>query len=1353
MSRLIAENNLRQSDLGIFVREHGDRDIGYSDGAEAEAYLREVLSSANDLSSLSMELKSRASDWASEYHLSPLRANLLRALNLSGASRALELGCGCGALTRYLGEQGFSVDAVEGSRPRAELAKLRCRDLDNVNIITANFNALVLPDSTYDTVFLIGVTEYAARFSIRERGDENAVIALLSTVRDALAPGGVVVIAIENRVGLKYLLGAHEDHHAKRYIGVHEYRPDSSGMRTYDKRQWGRLLAASGLDHHEFLLPFPDYKLPTVVLSERYVLGNPYAYCHLDAIRSRDYIHPLEPDSPESLFWEGLCQAGTLADHANSFLVVATNDASRIAEVCDKDFAHLPEFQRPASLSCAISKKRGSAIVDRERMIGTEDAVVNLDGIIHRVAPETFHRGVLLSVEWARSLLIEEEAASFEDQLRNYYKFLADSGNRNELAIDLLPANIVVTESGDYAVFDQEWEVEWELEPDFIYFRALMWFALRYHQRRSLEVIQRNLQIDDVRSFVKHAFEVAGKSIADETLDRYLQVEQEFQSRIKGVRSDRILLDTPLVGARAVARPVARVYWRRGGEIYGETQSRVADIALDSERQTLCYELPSDANAMTHFRFDPCEARRPTDFGFLHLHGLRVFLCGDGGHECIWKLEGEEHIAAHARLSEISFHHASLGAVFAIHGADPYLEFEFIPRRLPVESEHYRVVVELTAPRSTDYVLVRDRYLVNEEIMSNRLRYLEERLSDYESTERELQTLKQSKAWRLAESYRSMIYHRIRPGIEFLLRGPRAVRSHGLAGTVRRLYSLYRPESDELERRRLASRTRYEIWKEEHRRMPPQVQRGPLISIVMPVYNVAPELLGRAIASVQNQTYVNWELCIADDASTQDDTLNFLRSLKGEKLKVKYLSRNLNIAGASNEALSLATGDYVTLLDNDDELAPGALAWVAECAVQTDADIIYSDEDFIRPDGHLDYPHFKPDYSPDLLLSHNYITHFLALKRTLCKRIGGFRSGYDGAQDYDLLLRAVEQAQRIEHISEPLYHWRMVKGSTSLDPDAKPEAHRNGKRALVDALRRRNIDGTILDANLPHFFRVRRAIAGRPLVSIVIPFKDKPGLLAQGLNSVLEKSTYNHFEVIGVSNNTVTPTTFDSMKEFERRDSRVRFVENNIPFSFSKLVNSGVDAARGEHVILFNNDIEILTPDWIEGFLEHSQRADVAVVGGKLYYPNNTIQHAGVGIGLGGYAGHFHKNFPAHATGYFNRLNVIQNVSAITAALLMVERRIYRELGGFDEENLVVAYNDVDFCLRARERGYLNVFTPYVEAYHHESISRGYEDTPEKQQRFSREQRYLREKYSDVIESGDPYYNPNFDQGRDDFSV
>jgi len=530
--------------------------------------------------------------------------------------------------------------------------------------------------------------------------------------------------------------------------------------------------------------------------------------------------------------------------------------------------------------------------------------------------------------------------------------------------------------------------------------------------------------------------------------------------------------------------------------------------------------------------------------------------------------------------------------------------------------------------------------------------------------------------------------------------------------------------------------------------------KKPLISVIMPVYNVDSKWLKLAIESLKNQWYSHWELCIADDASTKDETVSYLKSLDDVNIKVVYLEKNLNISGASNAAISLATGEYVALLDNDDELTPDALYEVVKTINENNAEFIYSDEDFLTINGQYTNPHFKPDFSPDLLLSHNYITHFTCFKKSLIDKAGAFRSECDGAQDFDLFLRLTEMTENIYHIPKVLYHWRMIETSTSNNSEAKPEALDNGKRAVENALERRALKGRVEKGNQNHYFKVEYEILDNPLVSIVIPFKDEPELLDMCINSILDKSTYQNYEIIGISNNSKESKTFKMMEKLKKKDERVFFYEYNVPFNYSQINNYGVnECSKGEQVLLLNNDIEIITPEWIEHMLAYSQRDDVGAVGAKLYYPNDSIQHAGVIIGIGGVAGHSHKHFFKDHIGYFNRLKCVQNISAVTAACLMIKKTIFKEVNGLNEKDLKVAFNDVDFCLRVRESGYKNVFTPYAEAYHYESVSRGYEDSPEKIKRFKTEESYMKKRHSKILKDGDPYYNVNLTLENEKFNL
>ena len=522
--------------------------------------------------------------------------------------------------------------------------------------------------------------------------------------------------------------------------------------------------------------------------------------------------------------------------------------------------------------------------------------------------------------------------------------------------------------------------------------------------------------------------------------------------------------------------------------------------------------------------------------------------------------------------------------------------------------------------------------------------------------------------------------------------------------------------------------------------------KTPLISIVIPVHNGPQKWLKCAIQSVLDQTYSRWELCIVDDASSDVGTTRLLSGIRDPRIHIKILKTNVGISSATNEAISSSIGDYLTFLDQDDELTIDALTEIVNAVNRNNPDLIYSDEDkFVDSLFRRKYidAHFKPDYSPDLLLSHNYITHLLVVKRTLMDKIGVFRPEYDGAQDYDLTLRAVESADRICHVRKVLYHWRYHRGSTSHQTTSREKCSDAGRRAVEDAIRRRRFNAIVEPTKLQNHYRVLRRLKGEPLVSIIIPFIDMHELLETCLHSITSRTTYPNYEILGINNNSKEEKTFNLMERWSDKDLRIRFVDCNLPFNYAEINNHAVSLARGEYLILLNNDVEILTRNWIEALLEHAQREEVGAVGGKLYYPDGTVQHAGIVVGIKGFAGRPHRRFPGESTGYFHRLMLTQNVSAVTGALMMVKRSKYLEVGGMDSINLPISLNDVDFCLRLMEKRYWNVFTPYCEAIHAESVSRGFDTDPGKHARFEEEIGYFARRHQKILSQGDPFYNPN----------
>jgi GT2 family glycosyltransferase len=531
-------------------------------------------------------------------------------------------------------------------------------------------------------------------------------------------------------------------------------------------------------------------------------------------------------------------------------------------------------------------------------------------------------------------------------------------------------------------------------------------------------------------------------------------------------------------------------------------------------------------------------------------------------------------------------------------------------------------------------------------------------------------------------------------------------------------------------------------------------QYTPKISIIVPIYNTHKKLLRLSIESVVNQIYENWELCIADGASTKSYIKEILKkySEQDSRIKVKFLSENKGIIGNSNEAISLATGEFLGFLDHDDELEPSALYEIIKLLNKNqDIDFIYSDEDKISLKGKRFAPHFKPNWSPDTLRSYNYITHFAVIRKKVIEDVGFFREGYEGAQDYDLFLRVVEKTQKIAHIPKVLYHWRAYESSVAGNPKVKMYAYESGKNALKEHIQRVGLNGEVHNGIFLGSYRIRYTICEFPQVSIIIPNRDKVNILKRCINSILDKSSYRNYVIFIIDNQSKDEETFKYYHEL-KDEPKIKVLKYNKPFNFSAINNFAVSKVNSEYLIFLNNDTEIISPEWIQAMLEFAQRRDVGAVGALLYYPNNTIQHAGVIVGIGGFAGHPHRHFHKDSLGYMGRAKVCQNMSAVTGACLMTKKQVFKEVGGFDE-NYSHALNDIDFCLKIRERGYLIVYTPYAELYHYESLSRGYEDTKEKQKRFKKEIIYFQKKWKDILDNGDPYYNPNLTLNREDFSI
>lgn len=537
----------------------------------------------------------------------------------------------------------------------------------------------------------------------------------------------------------------------------------------------------------------------------------------------------------------------------------------------------------------------------------------------------------------------------------------------------------------------------------------------------------------------------------------------------------------------------------------------------------------------------------------------------------------------------------------------------------------------------------------------------------------------------------------------------------------------------------------------------------PVISVLLPTYNTPEVLLRECIDSVLGQTYPYWQLCIADDASTLPEVRAVIEEYALADSRICFTQRKHNghISECSNSALELASGEWVALLDHDDCLPEYALFEVVKALKEhPQAQIIYSDEDKLDLQGRRCDPFFKPDWSPDLLFSQNYMTHLLVYRHQLLRDVGGFRKGYEGSQDYDLLLRCIaslpEATQKnIVHISKVLYHWRMTEQSTAMGHERKDYSTTAALRALQDFMDRCH-PGVRMAVVQPGIYRARWPLPAKlPLVSLIIPTRDGLEELRTCIESICEKTTYPNYEILVVDNQSTCSHTLAYLQELEtgmRHGERIRVLSYNHPFNYSAINNFAVQHANGEVLGLINNDVEVISPEWLSEMVSHAIRPNIGCVGAKLYYPDGSIQHAGVVLGIGGVAGHSHKYFPGSAEGYFGRLRAIHNVSAVTGAVLVVEKKIYENLGGLNIVGLPVAFNDVDFCIKVQKAGYMNLWTPFGELYHHESKTRGDDQTPEKQSRFKMECEFMEAQWGDFLRN-DPFYNKNLTLASENYSL
>jgi SAM-dependent methyltransferase len=759
MNSLIELNNLVQKENHVFCLP-GQEGVGfdYSDGKEVEQYLEKVFSETADLSSRSPQLQEKIVDWPSEYHLSSDRSNLLRPYDLSFAKSALEFGSGCGAISRYLGEQGIAVDAVEGSEIRASLGKMRCQDLDNVSVINANYNELSYPEKHYDLILFVGVIEYASKFHPDAATDREAAVGILKHVSQYLSDDGVILVAIENRLGLKYILGQHEDHYAKKYVGIHGYK-NSAGIATYSKGEWRDIVDEANLAHCGFSYPFPDYKIPRVTFGESFANTHPHAFNHLEGVFSRDYARPVKKSPTESIAWEAANSGQFLNTVANSFCLAIGNNAERIESVMDFDFCHTPSPGRKNQYSVVTRKKTNSEVVEKIPLF-SESRVESNSSVNQVLDDQTYLYGNLLSTEWLRSILIYSRREEFDQWLGEYYDFLGRLQSQGtELKIDMLPINIIVDSDGNYQLFDQEWLVDEDVSREYLLFRALLTFIVTnwIHLKDFLGW----LELHTVQDFVDYGFRNHNLSLM-QYLDDFVSRENLFQQLTTNNDDERgvqQLLETPFDFSSDDRDIYATIYWAKPGDNFDGSRSVEQGYLPDPEKQELVFSLPETTTSIKKIRFDPFDIRKTDQIGFYSVSSIMLVAKGgpEGLERVLWCLEGEQTVAENSK-TESAWVETLEKKVHWLSVTDfPKVTFELGQAASADLNERLEIRVRVRAAESAEYILAQHRYISKLSQMEKTETDLKKTLHHLESARKEIADIKSGKPFRLGMKVFSML--------------------------------------------------------------------------------------------------------------------------------------------------------------------------------------------------------------------------------------------------------------------------------------------------------------------------------------------------------------------------------------------------------------------------------------------------------------------------------------------------------------------------------------------------------------------------------------------------------------------
>lgn len=1421
-------NNIyTQSGNNVYTRNEQPSTFAYSDGDACEAYILQCINQATDLSTGSTELSGFIRDWPTRYHLSPRRADLLRPFGeFFSNKKILEIGSGCGAITRYLGETGAAVTALEGSYRRASITAARCRDLDNVQVICDNFSQFESVEK-FDVITLVGVLEYSNLFI----SGEHPPIDLLSRTASLLQPGGVLLVAIENKLGLKYLAGAPEDHTGKSYYGI-ENRYEPGTAITYGKAALEALLRESGFSNTEFYYPFPDYKFPSVILREKSFQTPGFNIPNL-ILPAIDYIQdkPYFPAFSLTRTSREIIHNKLAAELSNSFLVVAGTSA--VSPVEDTVLAYTFSSERKA-----VYRKQNTFVSCNKNIIVKRNRIhPGLPAgkhpyIVQHVADEAYKKGDLHFL--ALTDIISTSGWTVHD-LRSwalpYYNLLTGLAIWQDgqyylpgKYVDITPSNILA-DGHEWQIFDQEWEINEPVPLAFVLFRGLYYSfsqPIYWHPGAPATPLY---AFELIKQVISHFFPVP-----DDIVDDFISRESRYFGNISSEKSYKPtdfrlppLPDTMVHGKgdpnsfpiHPLTTVTTKLFFQTGTTNFSEPDSISEHFHLLKEKQRYTLRIRNQESRIEKIRIDPAEQT-----GALKLYGISI--TDDTGNTLFhWDIDSSTPVTFNNILTlpgaPVPDHY-----ILVFVSDDPMIIVD-LPAAFEKSNSHYfdinidMAVLESTATdadqktaallssfvylhgaddplfqgdpaRSTDEVLPAYMAWLRQRFTEPFYQSLNEQEALTESLNARLKAMEQQRQHLIAENeifskhidwYHRTYESRSLAGIiktrvhrtaanawlsllswllstHFIRRKYVATylldyaRENGLRKSISSLAQTFREHGFRtISRARAISMMKLKeknapaipVQKvpilqnpdpDELRKEMSQWKEFPTISVIIPTYNTKPELLQKAIASVQRQVYSYWEICIGDDCSSSGPTKRVLQELAArEKIQVKFFSAHAGISMVSNAAIQCATGEYIALLDHDDELTPDALFQVAkEINERGEADIIYSDECKIDEAGRLSDLFLKPDWSPELLFNMMYVGHLTVYRKAfLEEKVGYFRPAFDFSQDYDLMLRATQQTQNILHIAKVLYYWRITAGSATMGD--KPYARQSNLTALEDAVSTRDINASIVE--LPVANRVQLQIDQYPKVSLIIPTDSFDNLTA-AIKSILDGTDYPDYEIVVVTNSALISTmqaTIDGEK--------LQYVAYDLPYNFSDKCNRGTSAATGGIVVFFNDDVRPLQRDWIQNTIEYLFIPGVGGVSPKLVYEDNTIQYAGMVTGVRNLTGTSFHGYPRDSMGYFNFPQLVRNVSVLSGACLAMKKDVFTTIGGFDAVHTPSNHSDVDLSFRILEHGLRCVYTPYATLCHIGHLSLQEHEAKERQTKKDKSDIYLLQRWIKYLAT-DPYF-------------